>query len=142
VTRPELGLHDDMVIALADLVSRCGATEFELGYVHDDVPAEEAGWYAHAMWSGTRITAEDHRSPTAAALALSERLLHDAACKCGRVVTLADGRPDRCRWRLVGQRWQPGCTAPPMKVHGKRGDTAALGAAVANRAERRKRGAP
>jgi len=44
-----VNLDEDALIAAADLVGRTGATGFEIGYLHDDVPAEKAGWYAHAQ---------------------------------------------------------------------------------------------
>lgn len=66
-------LNGDAVIACADLVGRAGATQFKLGYLHDDVPIEEAGWYAHAQYRGARITVDDRRSPSEAALAFAER---------------------------------------------------------------------
>jgi len=132
-------VNEDIVIACADLVGRAGAAGFEIGYLHDDVPAEEAGWYAHAQYRGARITAEDHRSPTAAALALAERLLRGATCRCRQLVTLRDG-VDGCRWRLIGQRWEPGCDVAPVRVSGTVGDLAAMRAAMArpmNWADRR-----
>ena len=135
-------INDDVVIACADLVGRAGASGFEIGYVHDDVPVEEAGWYAHATYRGARIIADDHRSPTGAALALAERLLAGATCRCRRPVTLSDAA-EGCRWRLVGQRWEPGCNVPSLHIKGgDRGDHAALQRALAdpvNRAERRAR---
>jgi hypothetical protein len=134
-------LNDDIVIACADLVGRAGASGFEIGYLHDDVPAEDAGWYAHAQYHGARIIVEDHRSPTGAALALAERLLSGAMCRCRRPVALTD-RLGGCRWRLIGARWEPGCDAPSLRVDGPRGDHAAmvraLGRPPANRAERRR----
>lgn len=135
---------DDIVVACADLVGRAGASGFEIGYLHDDVPVEEAGWYAHAQYKGARITVEDHQSPTAAALALAQRLLDGATCRCRRPVSLSDRR-DGCRWRLMGARWEPGCDVPPLTVRGgQRGDHAAIARALAdtapaNRAERRAR---
>lgn len=134
-------INDDVVIACADLVDRAGASGFEIGYVHDDVPVEEAGWYAHATYQGARIIADDHRSPTGAVLALAERLLRGAACRCRRPVSLSDAQQG-CRWRLVGRRWQPGCDAEPLHVKGARGDHAAMLRALTepvNRAERRAR---
>lgn len=131
-------INDDVVIACADLVGRAGASGFEIGYLHDDVPAEEAGWYAHAQYRGARITAEDHRSPTGAALALAERLLSGATCRCRQPVTLSDGRPG-CRWRLVGQRWEPGCDVAPVRVSAPRGDHAAMVRAMAEPMNRRDR---
>jgi hypothetical protein len=130
-------VNDDIVVACADLVGRAGAVEFEIGHVHDDMPVEEAGWYAHAKYRGMRITAQDHRSPTGAALALAERLLRGAACRCGVPVALSDDAQG-CRWRLLGQRWEPGCDAPPLTVQGGRGDYAAMVRALGNRADRRR----
>lgn len=131
--------NGDAVEACADLVGRAGATEFKIGYLHDNVPVEQAGWYAHAEYRGTRITVDDRRSPSEAALALAERLLHGAACRCGRTVTLADGRPG-CRWRLAGKRWEPGCDAPVVKVQGPRGDLGAMNRAMRRRAAKQGRG--
>lgn len=133
-------MNTDMVIACVDLVERSGAMQVEIGYLHEGVPSEQAGWYAHCSFQGARITSADHASPSAAALGLSERLLRGATCRCGRRVILADGRPG-CRWTLAGKRWEPGCDAPPIRVEGKRGDHAAMERALAervgNRAERR-----
>jgi hypothetical protein len=133
-------MNDDIVIACADLVGRCGASGFEIGYLHDDVPVEEAGWYAHASYRGARITVENHRSPASVALALAQRLLSGGTCRCRKPVTLSDD-VDGCRWRLMGARWEPGCNAPPVDVSASRGDYAAIAQAVAqpmNRAQRRK----
>lgn len=138
---PEPTLHTDMVIACYDLAGRCGATECTIGYLHDDVPVDQAGWYAHAQYRGARITVEDQPSPDAAAYALAVRLLTGGTCRCRRPVTLADDRPG-CRWRLVGARWEPSCDAAPVHVTGRRGDLGAMARAMAepaNRAERRAR---
>lgn len=130
-------LNEDVVVACADLVGRAGASDFELGYLHDDVPVEEAGWYGVAKYRGARITVEDHRSPTGAAMALAERILAGATCRCRLPVTLSDAAPG-CRWRLVGKRWEPGCDEPSISVPGRRGDIAAMQQAFApNRAARR-----
>lgn len=131
------GLHSDMVIACADLVGRCGASGFDFGYLHDDVPIAEAGWYAYATFQGARITVEDQPSPGAAAYGLAVRLLSGAQCRCRKPVTLADG--EGCRWRLAGAKWEPGCGAPPVRVSGQRGDHAAMVRAMnqPNRAARR-----
>lgn len=136
-------LHGDVVVACADLAGRCGARDFEIGHLHDDVPVEEAGWFASVSFKGARINVDEHRSPTAAALALAERLLKGAICRCRKPVTLDDDKPG-CRWRLMGKRWEPGCDAPPVHVKGERGDHAAMVRAMAqqpaNRAERRAAG--
>lgn len=118
-------MNIDAVTACADLVGRAGGLGFEIGYVHDDVPVDEAGWYAHAMYLGARLTAENHASPSAAAQGLAERILRSARCKCGQPVRLNDTSPG-CRWRLVGAKWEPGCDAPAIHVEGRRGDVAAM----------------
>lgn len=93
---------------------------------------------------------QDHRSPSGAALALAERLLRGATCRCKRRVLLSDDG-DGCRWRLIGNRWEPGCDVPPITVQGQRGDHAAMARALAqapeptNRRQRRanrRRGRP
>ncbi len=141
-------MNEDAVIACADLVGRAGASDFEIGWMHDDVPIEEAGWYAVAKYRGARITTDEHRSPTTAAMALAERILASATCRCRQPVSLSDFVRG-CRWRLVGKRWEPGCDAPPVRVEGRRGDHAAMqralaqapaGNRAARRAARRRRG--
>lgn len=135
--RPE-HLNTDAVIACADLSDRAGASSFEIGWVHDDVPMEEAGWYATAIYRGAKLIVDEHRSPTGAALALAERILAGGTCRCGEPVTLADGQRG-CRWRLMGQRWESGCDAPSIRMQaGQRGDHAAMVSALeGNRAQRR-----
>lgn len=126
-------MNEDAIIACAHLVGRAGATEFELGHTgDDDTPDDQVTWYAHAKYRGARIQTAEHRTPTAAANALTERLLSGATCRCGKPVTLSD-RKRGCRWRLVGPQWQPGCDAAPLKVQGERGDVAAMQAALAKR---------
>lgn len=120
---------DAIITAAADLVERSGATDFEIGHLHDDVPVAEAGWYATAVFRGAKIT-EEGGGPTEAAEALAIRLLTGAKCRCGRLVALAPGgamafnatmadgttwtveearAAGQCRWRRVGERWQRGC---------------------------------
>jgi hypothetical protein len=119
-------VHDDVVVATADLVARAGARVFELGHTgDDDSPAGSVTWHASAIYQGARLMEQGHASPSAACLALAERLLTGGICRCRRPVTLSDTRPG-CRWRLVGQRWEPGCDAPPVPVRGRRGDVAAM----------------
>lgn len=136
-----MNLDQDAVIACADLVGRAGATEFQIGYLHDDVPADQAGWYAHAQYKGARITAEDHPGPAEAADALACQLLAGARCRCGRLVALsdhgavafegqmADGSTwsveearaaGQCRWRRVGPRWEMGCPDGETPAAGRR----------------------
>lgn len=133
-------INEDILNATVHLADRCGARDFEIGHLHDDVPVEEAAWYASVSFQGARITADNHRSPTAAALALAERLLSGGTCRCRRPVVLSDSAQG-CRWRLVGDRWEPGCDVAPIPVNAARGDHAAMREALAqpmNRADRRK----
>lgn len=129
-------LDNEAVIACADLVARTGATRFEIGYLHDDVPVAEAGWYAHAQYRGTRISVEDQPSPVHAASALAGRLLDGGKCThCGgpialssRGVTIRPGavltdgsqwpvaaaggkRLVPCLWQRRGREWVRGCEA-------------------------------
>jgi len=124
--------HDeDAVVACADLVGRSGARGFEIGYLHDDVPVEDAGWYASAQYRGAWLVAENHRGPAEAAEALALRILKGGKCRCGKLVALsttgaiafpdahmADGsrwtakdaaRAGQCLWRRNGRQWVPGC---------------------------------
>lgn len=126
------------VVACADLVGRCGAKSYEIGYVHD-VPSEEAGWWASAEFQGAKILVEDHRSPSAAATALARRLLLNAGCRCGQTATTTPGA-DGCLWTLVGKKWLPGCRAEPVRVRGYRGDLAAMRSALVEVREAAKRG--
>jgi hypothetical protein len=122
---------DEALFAAVDLVARTGATNFEIGYLHEDVPAPDAAWYAHAQYKGTRITEENHRGPVQAAEALARRLLTGARCKCGKLVALSgdgavafrqavmsDGTSwsldeavsaGQCRWRREGHHWVSAC---------------------------------
>lgn len=121
---------EEIVAACANLVGRTGAKSFELAYLHEDVPVEQAGWYALAQLQGARISVEDQPGPVAAAKALAERILEGAKCRCGRLValspegavafnaTMADGsewtveqaaEAGQCLWQRVGPRWEMGC---------------------------------
>lgn len=120
--------NEDAVVAAYELAGRGGAIDFEIGYLRDDVPVEDAGWYAKARWNGRSLTAEHHRSPTAAANALAGKILHKAMCKCGRPVSVTDDITG-CRWTLHGKRWEPGCDAPSIHVTAPRGDIDAIRAA-------------
>lgn len=139
---PEMGEdYEDILTATADLVERCGGRAFEIGYLHEDVPAHEAAWFAKAQFKGARLTAEDHPGPADAAFALAVRLLTGAKCKCGKLVQLVEGgalaysksrlahgfgdwsdkdaaAAGQCMWRRLGDRWTPSCTAPPLTIPG------------------------
>lgn len=129
-------MAEDSVIACVDLVGRTGASDFQIGYVHDDVPVEKAGWYATAFFLGARITVEDQTHPVLAAEGLALRLLSGAMCRCTKRVALADGQAG-CRWQRVGKRWEPGCDAAPLAMPGSaRGDHAAMNRALRRRMAR------
>lgn len=106
----------DALDAAINLIGRTGAQAFEIGYLHDDVPIEKAGWYAHAQYQGARVTAEQHPGPVEAAEALARRLLAGGQCAhCKGTITLAEHRGDEgpklCRWTRRGARWDRGCEA-------------------------------
>lgn len=127
----KLAEHEaDAMKACVDLVGRTGATGFEIGFLHDGVPIDQAGWYAHAQYKGARITTQNHPGPIEAADALARRLLNGAKCRCGRLVALSDrgamaheahladgsfwtaqqaAAAGQCRWRRFGPRWERGC---------------------------------
>lgn len=127
------------VKACADLVGRTGATSFECGYLNDDVPADQAGWYATAVFKGARITAEDQASPAAACAMLAARLLSGGQCQhCHKLITLSplgavahdvtllngktwtaaeQAAAGLCYWQLNGDRWERGCTTATGPSH-------------------------
>jgi hypothetical protein len=117
-----------------DLVGRCGARMLEFGYLHEDVPVAEAGWWAQARYCGVRVTTEHHVGPVEAVEALAVKLLEGGCCNhCKGRVTLGAGDPpmmqpghliDGTRWHAVDQAaagvcrwtrepsagWMPSCT--------------------------------
>lgn len=134
-------LYGDAFMACADLVGRAGAKSFDFGYMNEDAKTvEDAQWYASAQYRGTRLFVDNHASPTGAAMALAEKIMRGAMCKCGEPVALTDDAPG-CRWRLMGKRWESTCKVDAIRVNGERGDGAAISASAeavwANRAARR-----
>lgn len=111
--------------AAVDLVGRTGATSFEVGYLHDDVPVELAGWWAHAQYRGRRITVDDQPGPIDAAEALAVRLMTGAMCAhCKQPVLMDDlpiAGPNGCRWWRSGAAWVRGCdpTNPRSRAWGR-----------------------
>lgn len=104
--------EQDAMVASLDLIRRMGAKTTEFGYLDDDVPVEEARWWAYAQFRGARVQVDDEKGPVEALEALARRLLKGARCRrCGEPVTLVDG-VQGCRWRRVGQKWEPGCNLP------------------------------
>lgn len=133
-----MNLDEDAIIAAIDVVGRSGAREFEIGYLHEDVPPDQAAWWAKAQYRGARISVEDHRGPVEAAEALARRILTGAKCTgCGRLVALSDAgayayesthltdgtewtaeqarAAGQCRWTRVGRRWEMGCPRSPKR---------------------------
>lgn len=138
-------INEDAVTACVDLVGRCGASGFEMAWTCPHVPDDEDGhtcpdvtWNASAAFQGARIMVAERHTPTEAAMALAERLLAGAACRCRQPVVLSDGKQG-CRWRLMGARWEPGCDAEPLHINGPRGDHAAMEQALAEQPTRRER---
>jgi hypothetical protein len=135
----------DPMLALAGLADRAGARDLRIAWTCPHTPGEPDGhhcpditWDARASYQGARVQTDGHRTPNGAAIDLAERLLTGGTCRCGRPVALADGAGG-CRWRLMGQRWQPGCDADPITVDGTRGDLAAMHAAAVHAGTRRER---
>lgn len=125
-------LDQDAIHACADLVSRTGAKEFQIGYLSDE-PTH--GWFAHASYKGARISTGDHPGPVEAADALCRRLLTGAKCTGGGGLvalsdagatafknpvmadgstwTIAEASVMQCRWRRMGPKWVMGCRQVP-----------------------------
>lgn len=102
----------DALTAGLDLIRRSGAKSVEFGYLHDDVPIEQADWYCQCMYSGARLIVEHHRGPVEAVEALARRILDGALCRrCGQAIQLSDGKSG-CRWTRSGAKWEPGCDKP------------------------------
>jgi hypothetical protein len=106
------GWDQDALHAGLHLIERTGAKQVEIGYLHEDVPAEQAGWYAYAQYHGARVTAQDHQGPVEAVEALARQLLDGGLCAfCGQKIALGDYPGRRCRWTRHGDEWVRGCAA-------------------------------
>lgn len=100
----------DALNAALDLIERTGAKQVEIGYTREDVPVDQAGWYAHAQYHGARVTVENYAGPIDAAEALARRLLDGAVCVfCTRKIALSDFPGRRCRYTRSADRWVRGC---------------------------------
>jgi len=139
-------LDQDALDAALALIPRTGAKHLEIGYLHDDVPMAEAGWYATATYQGAKIITEDHKGPVEAAEALARQLLTGAMCThCHGLIALSDlgatvypraARTDgstwtdaevqavrdapQCRYRRMGNRWVRGCETGPNRAERRR----------------------
>lgn len=126
-------LDSDAAVAAVDLVGRTGARQLQVGFLHDDVPADQAAWYASVLFEGTKVIEEDHRGPVEALEALARRLMTGGRCRCGALVALSDDgaifyrdarmadgstwaeadvrAAGQCRWTREGARWFGACGA-------------------------------
>lgn len=104
------GVDEDAFFAALDLIGRAGARQTEFGYLNEEVPVEEADWWAKAQYRGARVMVEHHRGPVEAVEALARRLLSGGMCThCQRGIALSGESPDFCRWTRVGRKWERGC---------------------------------
>lgn len=104
----------DAALDLIDLIGRTGARSMKVGYLHDDVPPQQADWYAHAQYRGARVVSAHHRGPVEALEALARRLLGGGTCThCRRTIALAGDDATHCRWTRRGAKWVRGCEAAP-----------------------------
>jgi hypothetical protein len=128
MTNVEPNLDDDAIAAGVALLGRSGAREFEVGYLHDNVPVTEAGWWARVRYPKGRkavrshdgrmgsltgtvtILAEDKPGPLEAIEDLIGQVLAGGQCTyCHRRVIIDGYRRKWCRWRRVARNWVPGC---------------------------------
>lgn len=107
-----MGDLDDRAVAAIELIGRTGARDVEIGFLHDDVPSDQADWWASANYRGAKVHVEHKRSPGHALDSLLARLLDGATCRwCGRQVTnrKTGNGPRYCRYVLQGDRYVRGC---------------------------------
>jgi hypothetical protein len=145
--------HTDAILACAELCHRSGATQFEVGYLDDDVPTDQARWWAKAQYRGDRLHVDEQPSPAHACQALATRILGGGHCTtCGVTVTTttelaaADAQglqpaSQRCVWARHGPHWIAGCVDPTVEA--ARLDSATARRAPSqplNRAQRRTAG--
>jgi hypothetical protein len=129
-------LDEDRMLAAVEVIGRAGATNFEVGYLDDEVPSEMARWWASAKWRGTKVLVEDETGPDVAAEALAFKVIVPGQCvHCGRTITVRriddDGTPliytisghplldedaieetgldALCVWNRRGRHWLRGC---------------------------------
>lgn len=100
----------DALNASLDLIERAGAHAFEVGYLREDVPTDQADWYAVAEYRGSKVMVEHRAGPVEAAEALARKLLNGGQCAhCGQVVSISGNRPGVCRWTRQADKWVRGC---------------------------------
>lgn len=102
----------DALLAAVELVGRCAARNFEIGWLNDAPPYE---WWASAQFQGARVMVEHHVHPVDAAEALAQRLLTGAMCNwCKGLIALSpEGAIAYAEGHLVdGTRWNVEDSAP------------------------------
>lgn len=118
MTAAGLGQDDeDRMVAAVECIGRGGATELEFGFLEDDVPMDQARWWARARWRGHQVSSDEHRAPWLAMEALMVEVIDRGQCgACGRTVALASTAPAPgarggtvCRWYREGRHWLRGC---------------------------------
>lgn len=101
---------EQALFASVNLIGRSGAKEFQFGWLDDDVPIEEARWWAKARWGGEILTEENHVGPVEAADALARRVMDGGMCvHCQRKISLGQAQPDVCVWHREDDQWVRGC---------------------------------
>lgn len=127
----------DVIMACVDVVGRSGARDFEMGYLHERVPMNQAGWWARAQYRGYRMSVEG-AGPVDVAQKLTERVLRGAKCICGKLVALElesafayhevllrDGSTwtardaaaaGQCLWQRNGAKYARGCQDRPQRA--------------------------
>jgi hypothetical protein len=102
----------DALAACVDLIGRSGATEFGVGCMRPEMPFHKQGWWAHAMYDGSRRTVEEQKGPLQAAQALARAVVEGGTCRrCGNMITIALA-VGKCQWRREGRKYVPGCGKP------------------------------
>lgn len=97
--------------AAVDLVGRTGADNVEFGFLNDNVPTEEADWWAAAHYKpkGAKVVVEDYPGPVQAMEALARQLIDGGRCTiCDRPISL-DPDSTSCTWTRMGNKWVPQC---------------------------------
>lgn len=106
----ETVLNDDRLVAAVSLVGRTGASDFEIGYLRDDVPIHEAEWWAKANYQGTRVYVQNRAGPVQAAEALARKVANGGLCTgCAKIIKVGRGPASKCVWTRVGDDYLRGC---------------------------------
>lgn len=111
----------ECVQAIADLVGRSGAREFEMGYVDAEVEGGPETWYCTAVYRGAKLFVDDQPTPAHAADGLAHVILDGGMCThCGEktstrgtplgvYIKFGRSKKARCIWYRDGNVWKRGC---------------------------------